>query len=62
MKSAKPTTQHSTANSKDVWGHLPDVLKNMMEAAFKEVALESKQELIERYFLSVAKGKPVREE
>jgi hypothetical protein len=62
MKPAKPTSQHSTANGKDVWGHLPDGLKQMMEAAFKETPLESKQELIKRYFLSVGKGKLVREE
>jgi hypothetical protein len=33
-----------------------------MENTFKEEMLESKAELISRYFLSVAKGKPVREE
>ncbi len=62
MKPAKPTTQHSTANGKDVWGHLPDELRQMMEATFKETELDSKRELITRYFLSVAKGKPLREE
>jgi hypothetical protein len=62
MKPAKPTSQHSTANGKDVWGHLPDELRQVMEATFKEVELDSKRELITRYFLSVAKGKPVREE
>jgi hypothetical protein len=34
----------------------------MMESTFKEEMLDSKRELITRYFLSVAKGKPVREE
>jgi hypothetical protein len=62
MKPAKPTTQHSTANGKDVWGHLPDELRQMMEATFKETELDSKRELISRYFLSVGKGKLVREE
>ena len=62
MKPAKPTSQHSTANGKDIWGHLPDELRQVMEATFKEVELDSKRELITRYFLSVAKGKPVREE
>jgi hypothetical protein len=62
VKPAKPTSQHSTANSKEVWGHLPDELQQVMEASFKEVELDSKRELITRYFLSVAKGKPVREE
>ena len=37
MKPAKPTTQHSTANGKDVWGHLPDELRQMMESTFKEI-------------------------
>jgi hypothetical protein len=62
MKPAKPTTQHSTANGKEVWGHLPDELRQMMDSTFKEVELDSKRELINRYFLSVAKGKPLREE
>lgn len=62
MKPDKPTSQHSTANGKDIWGHLPDELRQMMESTFKEAALEAKRELIDRYFLSVAKGKPVREE
>ena len=34
----------------------------MMEATFKEEVLDSKRDLISRYFLSVGKGKPVREE
>lgn len=62
MKPGKPTGQHSTANGKEVWGHLPDELRQMMESTFKEEMLDSKRELITRYFLSVAKGKPVREE
>ena len=62
MKPGKPTSQHSTANGKDVWGHLPDELRQMMESTFKEEMLDSKRELITRYFLSVAKGKPIREE
>jgi hypothetical protein len=62
MKPAKPTSQHSTANGKEVWGHLPDELRQIMDSTFKEVELDSKKELINRYFLSVAKGKPLREE
>ena len=62
MKPAKPTTQHSTANGKDVWGHLPDGLSQEMEASFKELPLELQKELIDRYFLSVSKKKLVREE
>lgn len=62
MKPAKPTSQHSTAGGKDIWGHLPAELQDVMEAAYKEQSLTTKAELISRYFLSVAKGKPVREE
>jgi hypothetical protein len=62
MKPAKPTSQHSTAGGKGVWGHLPDELRQVMDNTFKEQALTSKIELISRYFLSVGKGKVVREE
>jgi hypothetical protein len=62
MKPAKPTGQRSTAGGKDIWGHLPAELQQVMEATFKEQPLTAKMELISRYFLSVAKGKPVREE
>jgi hypothetical protein len=61
MKPAKPTSQHSTASDKSVWGHLPPELRQTMENTFKEEALTSKTELITRYFLSVGKGKPVRD-
>jgi hypothetical protein len=62
MKPAKPTSQHSTAGGKGIWGHLPDELRQVMDNTFKEQALSSKLELISRYFLSVGKGKVVREE
>jgi hypothetical protein len=62
QKPAKPTTQHSTANGKDIWGHLPPELRSEIENTFKEAALSSKQELVDRYYLSVGKGKLVREE
>jgi hypothetical protein len=62
QKPAKPTSQHSTAGGKGVWGHLPDELRQAMENSFKEVGLDSKNEMIDRYFLSVDKGKLVREE
>jgi hypothetical protein len=61
MKPAKPTTQHSTAGDKSIWGHLPPELRQVMDNSFKEEALTSKAELISRYFLSVGKGKPVRD-
>jgi hypothetical protein len=62
MKPAKPTSQHSTAGGKDIWGHLPAELRQVMENSFKETELDSKREMISRYFLSVGKGKLVREE
>jgi hypothetical protein len=62
QKPAKPTTQHSTANGKDIWGHLPPELRSEIENMFKEDALSSKAEIVERYYLSVGKGKLVREE
>jgi hypothetical protein len=62
MKAAKPTSQHSTAGGKGIWGHLPEELRQVMDNSFKEDALGSKAELISRYFTSVAKGKPIREE
>jgi hypothetical protein len=61
MKPQKPPSQHSTANSKEIWGHLPAELQAVMENSFKEVELPTKADLISRYFLSVAKGRPVRE-
>ncbi len=61
MKPEKPTSQHSTAGGKGVWGHLPEELRQVMENTFKEEALTSKTELISRYFLSVGKDAPRRE-
>ena len=62
MKPAKPTSQHSTAGGKDTWGHLPAEMRQIMDNTFKETELDSQRELIRRYFLSVGKGKSVREE
>jgi hypothetical protein len=61
MKAARPTEQHSTAGGKSIWGHLPAELRQIMDNTFKEEPLTSKSELISRYFLSVNKGKPIRE-
>jgi hypothetical protein len=62
MKPAKPGSQHSTAGGRDIWGHLPAELRQVMENSFKEAALGAKEEMINRYFLSVGKGKRVGEE
>jgi hypothetical protein len=61
-KPLQPTSKHSTAGGKDVWGHLPDELRQEIENMSSEEPLASKLELIERYYLSVAKRKLVREE
>jgi hypothetical protein len=61
-KPAKPNNPRSLAGGKDIWGHLPPELRQEMENSFKEEALPDKIELIKRYYLSVSKNKPVREE
>jgi hypothetical protein len=60
MKPAKPSDRHAPANGKNIWGHLPEELRQEMENSFKEDALPAKAELIRRYYLSVAKQKLVR--
>jgi hypothetical protein len=62
MKPANPTGQHSTAGGRDIWGHLPAELRQLMDNGFKETELGSKSEMISRYFLSISKGKVVREQ
>jgi hypothetical protein len=58
----RPTDQHSLANAKDEWGHLPPDLKTEMDNVSQEKPLPKKQELISRYYLSVAKKSLSREE
>jgi hypothetical protein len=60
-KPLKPTTRHSTVNGKDEWGHLPPELRQEMDNVSKEMPLSSREELIELYYLSVAKQKLNRE-
>lgn len=62
MKPAKPSDRHAVAGGKDIWGHLPPELRQEMENGFKEDGLPSKEDLIRRYYLSVAKQKLVRGE
>ena len=50
------------AGGKYIWGHLPPELRQEMENGFKEDALPTKEDLISRYYLSVAKQKLVRGE
>ncbi len=61
-KPARPTTTHSKANGKEIWGHLPAELRQVMENSFKESDLPAKAEIIGRYFLSVGKGRLNRED
>ncbi len=62
MKPKNPTGKHSTASGKDIWGHLPPELRQQIENQMQEEPLSAKLELIERYYLSVGKGKLIREE
>jgi hypothetical protein len=62
MKPAKPTGRRSNAGGKEIWGHLPAELRAEIDNQVNEEPLTSKQDLIERYYLSVGKGKLVREE
>ena len=59
-KPATPSDRHALANGKDIWGHLPEELRQEMANVFKEEGLPAKAELIRRYYLSVAKQKPIR--
>ena len=61
-KPSRPTSKHSNAGGKDVWGHLPPEMRAEIENMINELPLSTKQELIDRYYLSVGKGKPIREE
>ena len=58
----QPTGKHSNAGGKDIWGHLPAELRQEIENQTHEEPLSAKGELIDRYYLSVGKGKLVREE
>jgi hypothetical protein len=62
MKPAKPPERHAMADGKDIWGHLPPELRQEMENVFKEEALPPKEDLIKRYYLSIAKQKLQRGE
>jgi hypothetical protein len=61
MKPAKQSERHAMAGGKDSWGHLPPELRQEMDNVFKEEALPTKQDMIRRYYLSVAKQKTRRE-
>jgi hypothetical protein len=62
QKAEKPENKRSLANAKDEWGHLPPDLKTEMNNVSNEKPLPKKQDLITRYYLSVAKKSLSREE
>lgn len=62
QKPARPTTKHANVGGKNIWGHLPDELRQEIENQSNELPLSARQELIDRYYLSVGKGKLIREE
>ena len=45
----------SRLDGKDVWGHLPPELRDVMRNVFREESLPSREELVRRYYLSVSK-------
>jgi len=61
-KPLKPTSRHAPAGGKQEWGHLPPELRQEIENQTNEQPLETKRELIERYYLSVGEGKLKRED
>jgi hypothetical protein len=61
-KPARPETKHAAVGGKDVWGHLPDELRQEMDNVSREVMLPSREELIRLYYLSVSKKSLSRED
>lgn len=45
----------SSLDGKDVWGHLPPELRDVMRNVFREESLPAREELVRRYYLSVSK-------
>jgi hypothetical protein len=55
-KPAKPDGKHAAVGGKkDVWGHLPEELRQEMDNVTREGMLLTKEKLIEDYYLSVSK-------
>ncbi|RUL88447.1 hypothetical protein [Tautonia sociabilis] len=50
-----PEQNPALVNAKDTWGHLQDSLREVMGNVSRMMPLDGKRDLIERYFLSVAK-------
>lgn len=45
----------SSLDGKDVWGHLPPELRDVMRNVFREESLPAREELVRRYYMSVSK-------
>jgi hypothetical protein len=50
-----PPAGKSSLGGKDVWGHLPPELRDVMRNVFREESLPAREELVRRYYLSVSK-------
>jgi hypothetical protein len=61
-KPARPDGKRANVGGKDVWGHLPDELRQEMDNVAREGVLLSKEKLIQLYYLSVGKKSLTREE
>jgi hypothetical protein len=62
QKPATPRPKSVLALDKNAWGHLPPSLRDEMDNVSKEAPLPQKDDLIKRYYLSVAKKSLSREE
>jgi hypothetical protein len=45
----------SRLDGKDIWGHLPPELRDVMRNVFREESLPAREELVRRYYMSVSK-------
>jgi hypothetical protein len=55
VKPKTPEQPTGLASAKDTWGHLQGSMRDVMDNVSRMMPLEGKQDLVERYFLSVAK-------
>jgi hypothetical protein len=62
QRPATPRPKSVVALDKNSWGHLPPSLRDEMDNVFNEKALPDKEDLISRYYTSVAKKSLSREE
>jgi len=60
MDPGKPTTIRAAVGDKSPWGNLPPEMRAELDNIAKEMPLERRKELIERYYLSVSKKERAR--